>query len=57
MIPQFFEKSRGCGFLMLKNISEQKEKPLAGISLEMACASKMALILFAVVLTFLELLF
>lgn len=28
---------------MPKNNSEQKEKPLAGISLKMACGSKMAL--------------
>jgi len=40
---------------MPENNSEQKEKPLAGISLRMACGSKMALFLFAVILTFLKL--
>ena len=39
---------------MPKNNSEQKEKPLAGISLRMACGSKMDLFLFAVTLIFLK---
>ena len=39
----FIEKSRGCSFLMPKNNSEQREKPLTGNSLKMACGSKMAL--------------
>lgn len=43
--PQFFEKSKGRGFLMSESNSEQKEKPLAGISLKMASGSKKALFL------------
>lgn len=37
-ILQFLEELRGCGFLMSGNNSEQKEKPLAGISLKMIYA-------------------
>ncbi len=47
-MPQFLGKPRGCGFFMSKNNSGQKEKPLVGISLKMACGSKMALFLSAV---------
>lgn len=51
----FIKESGGGDFLMPKDNSEQKEKPLAGISLKMACGSKMALFLFAVTLIFLKL--
>jgi hypothetical protein len=40
---------------MSKNNSGQKEKPIAGILLKIACGSKMALFLSAVTLVFLKL--
>ena len=39
-VPVEFSKIQGSQFNIIKNNSEQKEKPLAGISLKMACGSK-----------------